>query len=544
LYFTPPFLVILKRKLSSYNLKEEYPSLISRVYQQRTSFSLVQFAVLFAIAYVFYGYFLTHFSLSIDSEYGAFRATSANAGLGWIGQGRWLCYFLEKYLFTQPVVPYAPHFLFCCGIALSYLLILSAYKLQNRFLTYFTYPLFCAFPVWLFLLAFYANIVGAVTGMLLVSTAIFIFSLYKNTLSQIGLIRTKCVFPFCIQALLLAMAIGTYQAFLLVYVVIGLGLILLHNPISSNRKELFSMILYFGSVVVFGLLLYFLINRFALWLVPSNTAYIDGFMDWQGFFEHPLKVTRDVFEEAYSYYSGSTAKYGGSLSFTGILLIATSIIMFAHWRKKANMNIIQIILWVLVLIAPFAFNFISTGSVVPTRSLLAVPCVIWLAAVIGYTLGRDLAKIGILVIVFILEFQILQVSGLYAAATEIVGMHDRALAASLYERIGVLSKDGCQDTPCKVDVFGLYHITTPYPVAWSSTMGASFFEWDGGNIYRMLAFMHLLGYNNLVAAPSQENTPIFEKMPVWPAAGSVIKYKDTYLVKLNDNADPHHSPTK
>jgi hypothetical protein len=147
-------------------------------------------------------------------------------------------------------------------------------------------------------------------------------------------------------------------------------------------------------------------------------------------------------------------------------------------------------------------------------------------------------------VLLILEFQILQATGLYAAAIEITGNHDRALAANLYERVGALSTDGCNDKPCVVDVYGQYHINTPYPTAWGSTMGASFFEWDDGNIYRMFSFMRLLGYTNFVALGDPQyrtnNITLFEKMPVWPAAGSVIKSKDVYLVKLSNIPDPAH----
>ncbi|RMR10915.1 hypothetical protein ALP90_200000 [Pseudomonas amygdali pv. ulmi] len=74
-------------------------------------------------------------------------------------------------------------------------------------------------------------------------------------------------------------------------------------------------------------------------------------------------------------------------------------------------------------------------------------------------------------------------------------------------------------------------------------MQASFFDWDNGNISRILSYLKIQGYPNLYAA--DDNTrktlkPVFMSMPAWPAPGSVIKINDTYLVKLGNEADPAH----
>lgn len=522
---------------------------ISQTLQGEYFFSFSQFAVFFLITFVLYGYFLTHFSLSIDSEYAAFRFMSKASPTVWIGQGRWLCYLIERFLPTQVVLPYAPHLLFCISVSLSYMLIVSMYKIRDRFLAYITYPLFCAFPVWLFILAFYANINPASVGLLLTSFAIFIFSVYRNSFLQQPIKWQKQLFPVFIQGILLAMAIGAYQAFLPVYMSMGLGLILFKTLISDRKadalREMFLNIVYLGCVALVGLIIYSVINKTALWLIPSSTSYIDGFMAWQDIFKAPMQVLGQVFHQIFAYYSGAEDRYSASLSLTGILLIVTTVLLLLHPQEKDRKKIIAtILLWVIVLIAPFLINFMSHAALVPTRGLLAIPYVIWLSAIVSYTVSSQWIRKGVLILVVMLELQIVHVMGINAAAMDLVGNHDRALAASLYERVGYLSSDGCSETPCKIDVFGLSHVTIPYSAAWSSTMGASFFEWDGGNVYRMIAFMRVLGYTNLEATlpeERQKNTPLFEKMPVWPAEGSVVKVKDTYLIKLSKQPDPTHT---
>jgi len=39
----------------------------------------------------------------------------------------------------------------------------------------------------------------------------------------------------------------------------------------------------------------------------------------------------------------------------------------------------------------------------------------------------------------------------------------------------------------------------------------------------------------------REMTPLFQNMPIWPAAGSVAKVGERYLVKLSQESDPIHA---
>ena len=75
-------------------------------------------------------------------------------------------------------------------------------------------------------------------------------------------------------------------------------------------------------------------------------------------------------------------------------------------------------------------------------------------------------------------------------------------------------------------------------------MQGSFFDWDGGNLLRMVTYMKVMGYQNinmLGEAERRRVTPLFAEMPVWPAAGSVRKVDDGYLVKLSQDPDPIHA---
>jgi hypothetical protein len=75
-------------------------------------------------------------------------------------------------------------------------------------------------------------------------------------------------------------------------------------------------------------------------------------------------------------------------------------------------------------------------------------------------------------------------------------------------------------------------------------MSSSFFNWDQGNVYRMAAYMRLIGFSNVAALGNSTRiplTPHFDSMSVWPAQGSVRYENGIYLIKLSEIADPTHA---
>ncbi|TIN66718.1 MAG: hypothetical protein E5Y29_26720 [Mesorhizobium sp.] len=88
-----------------------------------------------------------------------------------------------------------------------------------------------------------------------------------------------------------------------------------------------------------------------------------------------------------------------------------------------------------------------------------------------------------------------------------------------------------------LSVFGAQPFVTNYPKQPGSTVGHSFFEWDGGNGWRIAYYMKLLGYSNLNGAtPDQVDQTIvrLSAMPVWPAPGSVEIQGDIALIRLGE----------
>jgi len=121
------------------------------------------------------------------------------------------------------------------------------------------------------------------------------------------------------------------------------------------------------------------------------------------------------------------------------------------------------------------------------------------------------------------------------------------LASQIYNRIGLVDPHINRKDNIVVNIFGHANfVQLAYRVPWSASMGVSFFDWDNGNMRRIVAYMRLMGYR-VVGLPNSERQKYaryFEDMPVWPADGSIKKVDNVYLIKLSESPDLFHSNLK
>lgn len=504
------------------------------------SFGLSEFAILMGIVLALNLYSLSSFSLSIDDEFAVFRDRPDV----WIGQGRWTAYLIERLIFPQPVMPFVPNFIFCLLITFGYMLLSRSHGLSRDWRTYLLFPVFCGFPVWWFIAEFYANLPSIGLGVLLVSASIFVFARSENRLASSR--RTEVILTV-IQAILLATAIGAYQSLLLMHVAMGLGIVLVRLLFSDKTdgqdiRVAIWRIVRLGMVASLGLVIYQTINAYAQWLVPSRSEYLEGFWRLDDLIRNPAEVISGVFKQMGSFYSGDPSTYGVSLGSVAAVVAASGVFLLMQFWGHGSL-VLSALLWVAILFTPFILNLVS-GGIIDSRSLVAVPYVVWLMAILLLKSRRLVLVTVALAIILSLELQIVKAIGTYAAISFIAQEHDRMLATDLYRRISELDERFNRDQEILVDFYGTKNVETPYPYVWSSTMGASFFDWDGGNPWRMVEFMRLLGYTN-IGIPDTERrlqmTPIFEAMPKWPAPESVRKVDGVFLIKLGDNPDPVHT---
>jgi hypothetical protein len=80
------------------------------------------------------------------------------------------------------------------------------------------------------------------------------------------------------------------------------------------------------------------------------------------------------------------------------------------------------------------------------------------------------------------------------------------------------------------------------PVKHVEVFGSSFFEQDGGNVWRVVSYFTVIGAENVEAvALSCPLAAEAARLPAWPAAGSVSLVEGTALIKLGELTESQKS---
>ncbi len=167
--------------------------------------------ILLLIFAVFHYFKLSHFLISIDDEFEAFRAN----GYNWILTGRWAAYLFLKFLIPQPILPFFPTLLFGLGLCLSYPLLLSCFGVRRLGpVHYLAFPLYAGFPTWIYMTSFTTMSVWSGVAQLIVVVAL---DRYRKIIDSLGsgsaYDRSTITANILLSVLALAVALGFYQTF-------------------------------------------------------------------------------------------------------------------------------------------------------------------------------------------------------------------------------------------------------------------------------------------------------------------------------------------
>jgi hypothetical protein len=289
--------------------------------------------------------------------------------------------------------------------------------------------------------------------------------------------------------------------------------------------------------------LYSSIQKFALAAVDGQIAYIDNFVQLE-LLREPGARAQFLFDEMLEVYSGSKAIYGASLGALGAVVVLGGVTILSAERTPFQLarKALLLFLAAATLAIPLALMAIAPG--LPLRALVGVPYAAWLFAALSLTNRLHIPRIAGALAVFTSCFQIAYLLSLYAASLSITGNHDRLLAEAVYQRIAAVNEGFDRQRVYLVDFFGSKSVSTSrYPIAPTSTLGRTFFDWDGGNAIRIVLYMKLLGYDNLSTIGIDDRhrmTSVFVDMPAWPAKESVKVVDGITLVKLGGHPDGFH----
>ncbi|XBS69243.1 glucosyltransferase domain-containing protein [Acerihabitans sp. KWT182] len=409
-----------------------------------------ELGILVFIGAIFYGYFLSTYSLSIDNEDAALRQHSSV----WVSQGRWFTYLIEKLLLQQPSVPFAPYVILIVAFGVSYIALLKAHGYRESWRSYLAYPVFCAFPTWWAIGTFYSNIPALAIGLVLVSLSAYIYfgaGFYGNLAIHNSYAKNTLV------VMMLACGIAAYQSLILLFAASACGILLtrcLHIG-GLCRPSIKPLVMTLGKlilIVVMAIIMYKVINILMQRYIAHDSGYIaKAFFNYDKTLAEPFYVLHAIFKEQIAVYGGEAQRYGARLAIGGIIICLATLVIL---RNRFYNIKVRVLLWLGVLFIPFTLHLVTGGEPLPMRTLIPIAYVSWLSCIILLFVRRPIYILSSIILIILLQTKIIGVTSQYIASATIVQSHDRLLAADIYSRVGALSADFDPDAPLKMDFYG------------------------------------------------------------------------------------------
>ena len=471
----------------------------------------------------FHGYEIFQYTLSIDEE---LMLSKVNP-LQYIRRGRWGAIAVSWLRTPLPVTHMMTGLVF---YGTAFVLLMRRLQVQNWESVIVAAGMFFGFPVLLYAFAF-SNL-APVVGL---GALVAVCALYAADVRSMA--------RFCLAALLVAFVIAVYQSlfyFLLVVFLADLARqIWLVNEFDWNTQ--WRRAAWYGSIILCGLLLYGLITLALLKGFGQQLEYLPSYVRTDLLTAKPVAILQRTLEQVWRFYSG-TAPIFVRLSLPYQLLAGLSLAILlwtiaVEWRRTKAGALLWAGLLVAIAAAPFVQHPINNGDM-PYRTLIALPAAVAVLALFAAeAAGPRLRRWLILPIMAIVMVQFSAINNKQYYAGHWALERDKVLGTQILSRIQELFPKESTFTVAVVGQGPVRKRDPLIPKVPSSTLGASFFRWDGGNRSRVAAFLNFLSNATFNPATDDQMEKAFEvagTMPSWPERGSIARVDGIVLIKLSE----------
>jgi len=468
---------------------------------------------------------LSSFSLSIDEEIASFAAGNSVA---WISQGRWGMALIQMLLPYSSAIPFISTLVFILTASAASQIFASNFT-RNRGEAFIFAGFFVTSPIWLHVVEF--NTLAAGAGIGLLATAL-----------AVTLIRSERVILAICAGLCVGFAIGVYQALVIVYALCCIAILFQGSHFWSSgtptpptaSKRLFGLVV-ISFLVAFGF--YFVTQRIFLLLTHQHSQYIDSWIQIDALRTDFRPTVLRILNQVTALLFGTDPTYLGwgrpLLILPAAGFLYGTYLCIRHGVSDPFRTVVSLFALALMVTACSVLVVMAAGRM-PTRALIGFPMLFAFLALNGYRLGNGMIRWA--------QWAAFGYAMLIAAwigaslfyADTVARERDQLLAtrlASMIDAVG-LPAFGSQ---IPFVLVGEHTFSEKGTASHVQIFGTSFFEQDGGNPYRVAAYMKLLGINGLqplpVTAVSGKLSEI-KQMPSWPAAGSVAVVGHVVVVKL------------
>jgi len=476
---------------------------------QNEQFLLYLFSIL--VVFITYGFALTNFTLTVDSESPIYPHSSLELG-------RWGTN-LVRYHLMNGLYPYFTLLFGLLFLALTGVEITKILNIKGVF-SYIFCLLFLSFPQHAYQLVFTMQADAVPIGYFLGTLGVGLY--IKESKS-----KNYKIFHWILSIIFFICTIATYQ--ILVFVPVILYLLYFFTQIhrkEKNLKEEFKKALIFAVLLLISVALYLLSVK--LFISTATSSYLDGYAT--GNSGNPfVSFYNLLIDHIYGNFY-----YGEKPFLIATLSIFISIILFI---KDKHNTLLKILLFLTLLIVPFAMSFFIRNGYHPPR--LYVGSTLVFAFVIIYLLQKipkhffnQVLFIGLVLYLW----NVFYVTNLFYTQNKIF-KHDLEIAKDIKQKIN-------QIEDFNPEVYYVYfHGSLPesnhnkFALPNSEVFGGSLFRWGEGDNWRMINFFRfedIAYYRFMDDETSFTNVKDkFAAMPVYPEKGSIQKISNVVIVKLS-----------
>ena len=469
-------------------MQKSYLQIMSFFRKSLSEINKKDFMIYLFATCILYGSVAFHANINIDSEVAIYRVQHD----AWIGDGRWVNFLIEKFLFPQSYVPLLSVVLFSISLSFCYSIIISvlypSLGFVKKTLIYLT---FCLNPVWAHIIAFPSNINPIAIGISFASIQILLF---KGT--ELNGNKYKfCWLQLVVSSLAYMTIFGIYQS--LVFVSLVVVLIFLIYEYCYENKNIINQLITLTLSLAIGFAIYLLIQKKLLLIYPHSTEYIMGYLpsdllskDWWNRLPSTMgNIIKTI--------SGARAIWNTGNQFLLITITSAFIIIFYSLKSKLSLKkLLFFVVLLLMFFTPFSFNFLRMMPM-PLRTYTSFPVIYISLLILAIKINRKkLFDFSLVILIFILSIQLLYTLALYQNSMLNARERDKFIAFDLYNKIVNATQDFHPNNNICVDIRGKIENDSPFPK--SETIGASIFEWDNGACWRMCIYIKTLCYKNLV----------------------------------------------
>jgi len=476
----------------------------------------ILFLVSLSCSLLCFGYELFNFSFSIDEELAGYHHYE-NLWKGWLQQGRWGMGFIVLLLPADiSYMPFVPTALFCLGICLAAVICSGFYFTDISSRAAFC-AIFVSNPIMPHLVQFNTFAHGVGLGYLLCAIGLWM------VLDRRLLLNALSIIPF-------TMAVGIYQSFIFFI----FAAVLLKFCIKWDWDFGKRLVLVCSSTFLVIISYFFsgLIGKIALRIFHLNKSdYFSNYID----LKDVIPSLNTSIEVSWEILNGSRNFYL-DLGIWVLLPVWIGLItlIFAILFRK-NINILQIGLSLLLmlgaLVVCYSLVFVSSGRI-PLRALLGFTILLPFLAAFPMVFSKF--RIAFLPIIILSLACSIFISNEFFNKDRLARIRDHTLALALFSRLqNVEPSLGTQPIPFSVigSPSFLHEQNKQIEV-----FGSSFFTHDGGNPFRVAAYLKSLGISNLnpIATNALADKSAISSRPTWPHPDSVFKCGDALVVKFED----------